>query len=101
KLVPVGERSQYDTVQFPEARVLRLEMQRTATEPHHGKCRLLQHAGELPAAQSQRHNLLLSSRWPLRDRPLYELLSRLQQSLNLCFSEGPAIDTHFIQLALK
>ena len=90
-----GERSKHDPVQTRHAGEFCVEWQRPGFEPHHQECGLLQRAGELPVAQSQRQLRRFFG------RRLHKLPSRLQQPLNLCFAEGPAIDAHFIQFPLE
>src|SRR4030095_3508257 len=78
-----------------DSRELCLELQRPDIQPYRQKCGLLQRPRELPVAQRQRQ-----LRGSFRRR-LHELPSRLQQPLNLCFAQRPAIEAHFIQFPLE
>ena len=91
-----GERSEHDPVQARHAGEFCVELQRpgrsSLTTRNAGCCNVPENC------RSPRVSVTL---WRFFRRRLHKLPSRLQQPLNLCFAESPAIDAHFIQFPVE
>ena len=101
----VRERGEHDPVHVPEPGVECAQFQRPGGEPYHDESGLLQLAGELAVAHGQGHDFLRTATTsapplPLRGR-LHKLFAGLEQALDFGFTQGSAIDSHFVQFTLE